>query len=656
MLVEDASELRPAHGHVVALEARPRQHRGRGRGHAAHAGAAGAADAARPAGGRRGPRGRGRRHARRDEHRPRGRVRDRCTPTPRPTCPSRVEGARPGRRPDPRGHPQPAARRRSTSWSTSAAVATGRRRVRELGVVREGDRGPSRSCPGSAFADDGRLVPGPGLDRADRAGRAVTRAPRLLAAAAGRGRRCRWWPRRAVAAAAGPGGGRPVPRARAAGGRWCRRLALARPCLVLAAALRQLVLVALLGPGRAGRRGWPRRRRPRRARPSSVRGRCSTSARRWPPTSRPGSRPCRRSSARRRSGPSWLRSRWPGGSTPTCPRRCARSRRLPGARRAARRRRGLAGRPRDRLRAGPGARPGGGGDPRRPSYGAPRRRRAGRGPGHRAHAGGAAASACCCSAPGSGATRSGSCSAPPRAWSAWPSGSALCFAGLLVARAHRRPGAAVMTVAAAVAAAVLVARGGAAALAARPAPGPPGPAAVAAPPTGASRRRCAGCGRRWPAWSALGAWALVGGTLRPGRRPGAGRRGRGSCSAGPRTPAVARRRERLAEELPTGVDLLAPCLDAGAAPEAALVTVGRALGGPVEEELLARAPPARAGGRPGARCGGPRPPTPSSARWAAPSPARTTAAPRWPRRCDQLAASCGSGPRPRSRRAPAASR
>lgn len=52
-------------------------------------------------------------------------------------------------------------------------------------------------------------------------------------------------------------------------------------------------------------------------------------------------------------------------------------------------------------------------------------------------------------------------------------------------------------------------------------------------------------------------------------------------------PSVVRRRERLLDDLPTGVDLLASCLDAGSAPESALVTVSRALGGPVGEELLA---------------------------------------------------------------------
>jgi Flp pilus assembly protein TadB len=52
-------------------------------------------------------------------------------------------------------------------------------------------------------------------------------------------------------------------------------------------------------------------------------------------------------------------------------------------------------------------------------------------------------------------------------------------------------------------------------------------------------------------------------------------------------PAVVRRREVLVEDLPVGIDLLASCLDAGAAPESALVSVSRALDGPVGEEFLA---------------------------------------------------------------------
>lgn len=52
-------------------------------------------------------------------------------------------------------------------------------------------------------------------------------------------------------------------------------------------------------------------------------------------------------------------------------------------------------------------------------------------------------------------------------------------------------------------------------------------------------------------------------------------------------PSVVRRREVLVEDLPVGIDLLASCLDAGAAPESALVSVSRALDGPVGEEFLA---------------------------------------------------------------------
>lgn len=51
-------------------------------------------------------------------------------------------------------------------------------------------------------------------------------------------------------------------------------------------------------------------------------------------------------------------------------------------------------------------------------------------------------------------------------------------------------------------------------------------------------------------------------------------------------PAVARRRARLLRDLPTAVDLLAACLDAGEGPPSALRTVGRALRGPVEEALV----------------------------------------------------------------------
>lgn len=51
-------------------------------------------------------------------------------------------------------------------------------------------------------------------------------------------------------------------------------------------------------------------------------------------------------------------------------------------------------------------------------------------------------------------------------------------------------------------------------------------------------------------------------------------------------PAVVRRREQLSADLPLGVDLLAACLDAGAAPESSFLKVAAAVGGPVGEELL----------------------------------------------------------------------
>lgn len=51
------------------------------------------------------------------------------------------------------------------------------------------------------------------------------------------------------------------------------------------------------------------------------------------------------------------------------------------------------------------------------------------------------------------------------------------------------------------------------------------------------------------------------------------------------SPASVLRREQLARDLPTGVDLLACCVQSGAAVEAALVTVADALGGPLAEEL-----------------------------------------------------------------------
>lgn len=86
--------------------------------------------------------------------------------------------------------------------------------------------------------------------------------------------------------------------------------------------------------------------------------------------------------------------------------------------------------------------------------------------------------------------------------------------------------------------------------------------------------------------AAAGGWSMVGGPI--GLGVGLG------CAVAvwvvlgrTEDPAVVRRREQLAEDLPVGVDLLAACLDAGAAPESALASVSRALGGPVGEEFLA---------------------------------------------------------------------
>lgn len=83
-----------------------------------------------------------------------------------------------------------------------------------------------------------------------------------------------------------------------------------------------------------------------------------------------------------------------------------------------------------------------------------------------------------------------------------------------------------------------------------------------------------------------GGWAMVGGPFGPVVG--------GVCAVAvwvilgrTEDPAVVRRREQLVEDLPTGVDLLGSCLDAGAAPESALVSVSRALDGPVGEEFLA---------------------------------------------------------------------
>ncbi len=86
--------------------------------------------------------------------------------------------------------------------------------------------------------------------------------------------------------------------------------------------------------------------------------------------------------------------------------------------------------------------------------------------------------------------------------------------------------------------------------------------------------------------AAGGGWAMVGGAV--GVVVGVG------CGAAVwlvlgrlEDPEAVRRRECLVTDLPTGVDLLGSCLAAGAAPETALLSVSRALAGPVGEEFLA---------------------------------------------------------------------
>lgn len=83
---------------------------------------------------------------------------------------------------------------------------------------------------------------------------------------------------------------------------------------------------------------------------------------------------------------------------------------------------------------------------------------------------------------------------------------------------------------------------------------------------------------------AVGGWALLGGV------PGVAAGGVAAWIAwrvlgAAEGPAAARRRLQLGRDLPTGVDLLAACVEAGAAVEPALLTVADALGGPLADEL-----------------------------------------------------------------------
>ena len=86
--------------------------------------------------------------------------------------------------------------------------------------------------------------------------------------------------------------------------------------------------------------------------------------------------------------------------------------------------------------------------------------------------------------------------------------------------------------------------------------------------------------------AAAGAWAMVGGSFGPVAGV-VGAVAVWTVLGRSEDPALGRRREQLADELPVGVDLLGSCLDSGAALEPALLAVAAALEGPVGEELRA---------------------------------------------------------------------
>lgn len=110
------------------------------------------------------------------------------------------------------------------------------------------------------------------------------------------------------------------------------------------------------------------------------------------------------------------------------------------------------------------------------------------------------------------------------------------------------------------------------------------------PPEAATASRPVAALLRWRPPLALvgfaGGWSMVGGSF--GLLVGAGAAVTVWVVLG-RTedPAVRRRREQLAADLPVAVDLFGACLAAGAAPESALLSSGNALGGPVAEEFRA---------------------------------------------------------------------
>ena len=208
VVVEDASELRPDHPHVVGLEARPANLEGAGGVVGPGPGPAGAPDAARPAGRGGGARRLGHRPARRAQHRPRGRLRhDPRQLRGRRRRPGR--GAGPGGRVGPGGHPQP------------ARLRARRRRPRRPGRRRPPRRTPGRG-PGPHPRGLGELRARrrvrrrrsrplrPGRRPARAAPRAMSPLPLVAGLAAGRGgvaAACDRWPARPVARLAGTGGG-----------------------------------------------------------------------------------------------------------------------------------------------------------------------------------------------------------------------------------------------------------------------------------------------------------------------------------------------------------------------------------------------------------------------------------------------------------------
>ena len=154
---------------------------------------------------------------------------------------------------------------------------------------------------------------------------------------------------------------------------------------------------------------------------------------------------------------------------------------------------------------------------------------------------------------------------------------------------------------------------------------------------------------------AAGAWAMVGGRFGP-LAAVVGAIAVWVVLGRSEDPALARRRERLAEDLPVGVDLLGSCLDSGAALEPALLAVADALEGPVAEEFRAIHHRLAIGVAPAKSVGEASPATRSSARWGGPPVTPTRPGRRWVWRCATWPRSSATAPVPRSRRGRAASR